>query len=187
MKKTIFSLFLLLLSLGLAAAQDTTEVEKEIPVDSLQKQTNDSLNTELKIEPSWGEDNTKKSKKKKKDTEEKFELVAKAYYKEGDTAFIRKVKENIPYPAEARQLKFGATLIVKFLVRRDSTVGEVQVIEGFAEDTPPEFKKQIEDIIINAVLVASPQGAWIAAQNNQKQAVAMTKKVPIVFVPRKEE
>jgi hypothetical protein len=63
----------------------------------------------------------------------------------------------------------------------------VQVIEGFAEDTPPELRKQIEDIIINAVMVASPQGAWIAAQNNQKQAVAMTKKVPIVFVPRKEE
>ncbi|MFN3315851.1 MAG: energy transducer TonB [Raineya sp.] len=114
-------------------------------------------------------------------------MAEKAYYKEGDTAFIRKVRENIAYPAEARQLKFQATLIVKFLVRRDSTVGEVQVIQGFAEDTPPEFRRQIEDIINNAVLVASPQGAWIAAQNNQKQAVAMTKKVPIVFLPHKEE
>jgi hypothetical protein len=187
MKNLIFLLFFLVFGLGQAIAQDTTEVEKEIPVDSLQKQTNDSLNTELKIEPSWEQENKSSKRKKKKKDEEGYRLVSKAYYQEGDTAFIRKVKENISYPAEARQLKFGATLIVKFLVRRDSTVGEVQVIEGFAEDTPPEFKKQIEDIIINAVLVASPQGAWIAAQNNQKQAVAMTKKVPIVFVPRKEE
>ena len=184
MKNLIFLLFFLVFGLGQAIAQDTTEVEKEIPVDSLKKST-DSLDTELKIEPSWGEDNTKVGKKK--DTEVKFELAAKAYYKEGDTAFIRKVRENIVYPAEARQLKFGATLIVKFLVRRDSTVGEVQIIEGFAEDTPPEFKRQIEDVINNAVLVASPQGAWIAAQNNQKQSVAMTKKVPIVFVPHKEK
>lgn len=186
MKNLTFLLFFCIFILGQTVAQDTTEVEKEIPVDSLNT-SSDTLDTELKIEPSWGEETSQKRKKKKKETEEKFALAAKAYYKEGDTAFIRKVKENITYPAEARQLKFGATLIVKFLVRRDSTVGEVQIVEGFAEDTPPEFKKQIEDIINNAVLVASPQGAWIAAQNNQKQAVAMTKKVPIVFVPHKQE
>jgi hypothetical protein len=189
MKRFLLLLFFAIMSFGKAFAQDTTEVEKEIPADSLNlKQTNDSLNTELKIEPTWEQENkSSKKRKKKKEEDDGYRLVSKAYYKEGDTAFIRKVKENIAYPAEARQLKFGATLIVKFLVRRDSTVGEVQVIEGFAEDTPPELRKQIEDIIINAVMVASPQGAWIAAQNNQNQAVAMTKKVPIVFVPRKEE
>lgn len=186
MKFIVFLLFCVLMSLGQVFAQDTTDVEKEIPIDSLENSV-DSLNTELKIEQTWGEEGEKTSKKKKKDSEVKFALATKAYYRDGDTAFIRKVKESIAYPVEARQMKFGATLIVKFLVRQDSTVGEVQVIEGFAEDTPPEFRRQIEDIINNAVLVASPQGAWIAAQNNQKQAVAMTKKIPIVFVPHKEE
>ncbi|GAB4127600.1 MAG: hypothetical protein OHK0045_25060 [Raineya sp.] len=178
--KSIASLILLsLLLLEVSFAQDTTQVEPEVPADT----------SKIQIETTWETDEQKdKDKRKNKgNTEEGFKLAAKAYYQEGDSAFIRKVKENIAYPAEARQLKFKATLIVKFLVRRDSTVGEVQVIDGFAEDTPPEFRRQIEDIINNAVLVASPQGAWIAAQNNQKQAVAMTKKIPIVFVPHKEE
>lgn len=177
-------LFFFILNVGQICAQDTdtTQVEKETPSDTL---NTDTLNTELKIEPTWNMEEEGKTEEKKKKVE--FKLATKAYYKEGDSAFLRKVKENIAYPAEARQLKFEATLIVKFLVRSDSTVGEVQVVEGFAEDTPPEFRRQIEDIINNAILVASPQGAWIAAQNNQKQAVAMIKKVPIAFVPRKED
>ncbi len=179
MKKIVLIFLAIGLFLGKSYAQDTTQVEPEVPADT----------SKIQIETTWetGDEKSGKKKKKKSGVEEGFTLATKAYYKEGDSVFIRKVKENIAYPAEARQLKFGATLIVKFLVRRDSTVGEVQVIEGFAEDTPPEFKRQIEDIINNAVLVASPQGAWIAAQNNQKQAVAMTKKVPIVFVPNKQE
>jgi len=186
MKFIAFLLFCVVINFGQTSAQDTTNTEKEILVDSLEN-SSDTLNSELKIEPTWAEESGKAGKKKKKEQEVGFSLATKAYFRDGDTAFIRKVKENIAYPVEARQMKYGATLIVKFLVRRDSTVGEVQVIEGFAEDTPPALRRLIEDIINNAVLVASPQGAWIAAQNNQKQAVAMTKKVPIVFIPRKEE
>jgi choline-glycine betaine transporter len=67
MKRFLLLLFFAIMSFGKAFAQDTTEVEKEIPADSLNlKQTDDSLNTELKIEPTWEQEN-KSSKKRKKE------------------------------------------------------------------------------------------------------------------------
>ncbi|MFN3315852.1 MAG: hypothetical protein ACK40K_03505 [Raineya sp.] len=52
MKYLVFLLFFIAISLGRVFAQDTTDVEKEIPTDTLNN-PNDTLNTELKIEPSW--------------------------------------------------------------------------------------------------------------------------------------
>lgn len=159
-------------------SQDTTDVEK--PLDSLQVTPTDSLmtdslnNGEITAPDSLVADTVM------------FRLVKKAFYEGGDTAFLRKVKENLQYPPEAREKKFQAKLIVKFVVSKSAMVTDVQIIEGFPEDIEPEFKLLIEDKVKNAIYVASEKG-WVSARNNQNNAVAMRKTLPIIFSPYKLE
>jgi hypothetical protein len=151
-------------------AQDTTDVDKPT-VDSLQVTPTDTNTVDS-------------SKVEEVKSQQKFTLVSKAKYEGGDSAFVRKVRENIAYPAEARQKKFQAKLMVQFVVRKDASVGDIVIKEGFPEDADEEFKKLIEGLVINAVGVASQTG-WIPATNNENQKVAMRKTLPIVFSPYK--
>jgi hypothetical protein len=153
----------------LSFGQDSTNVEK--PVDSLKVtpvDTNvvDSSQVE-EVKPT-----------------QRFTLATKAKYEGGDSAFVKKVRENIAYPAEARQRKFKSKLMVQFIVDKDGKVRDIKIMEGFPEDTEAEFKTLIEGLVINAINVASETG-WTAATNNENQSVAMRKTLPIVFNPYK--
>jgi Gram-negative bacterial TonB protein C-terminal len=169
MMKFFGIILLLAFYTSLSFGQDSTNVEK--PSDSLKVMpvdTNavDSSQVE-EVKPT-----------------QRFTLVTKAKYEGGDSAFARKVRENIAYPAEARQKKFKSKLIVQFIVDKDARVRDIKITEGFPEDAEAEFKTLIEGLVINAINVASETG-WTAATNNEKQNVAMRKTIPIVFNPYK--
>jgi|JI8StandDraft_2_1071088.scaffolds.fasta_scaffold10152_4 hypothetical protein len=161
-------LFLAFYTIG-AFGQDSTNVEK--PVDSLKVTPIDT-----NVVDSSQVEEVKPTKK--------FTLASKAKYEGGDSAFVKKVRENIAYPAEARQRKFKTKLIVQFIVDKDARVRDIKITEGFPEDTDAEFKTQIEGLVVNAINVASETG-WTPATNNEDQKVAMRKTIPIVFNPYK--
>lgn len=174
-----FLIFSLCFLFGNTFAQDSTDIDKPIPTDTLQNeipvdstQTIDSTQTEAS--------NVTEEKKGK------FYLVKKAYFKEGDSVFVRKIKEHLPYPEEARKRKFSATLIVKFVVSKEATISDIQIVEGFPEETETEFRQLIEDKIKSAIQEVS-QGGWEPATNNLEQKVAMRKTIPITFSPYKKE
>ncbi|KOY87712.1 hypothetical protein AD998_17660 [bacterium 336/3] len=152
-----------------AFGQDSTNVEK--PIDSLKVtpvDTNTVDSTQIgEVKPT-----------------QKFTLNTKAKYEGGDSAFVKKVRQNITYPAEARQKKFKSKLIVQFIVDKDGKVRDIKITEGFPEDAEAEFKTLIEGLVINAINVASETG-WTPATNNVNQNVAMRKTIPIVFNPYK--
>jgi len=159
-------------------SQDTTDVEK--PMDSLQVVPTDSLppdslnQTEILPPDSLATDSNA------------FRLATKAFYKDGDTSFLRKVKERLQYPAEARERKFQAKLIVKFVISKETTISEIQIVEGFEENTDSTFRVLIEDKVKAAIQEAS-EGGWTAARNNKNQPVAMRKTLPIIFRPYRLE
>lgn len=174
-----FLIFSFCFLFGKAFAQDSTGVDKPIPTDTLQNEIPvDSTQT---IDSTQAEASNVTEEKKGK-----FYLVKKAYFKEGDSVFVRKIKERLAYPEEARKRKFSAILIVKFVVSKEATISDIQIVEGFPEETEAEFRQLIEDKIKSAIQEVS-QGGWEPATNNLEQKVAMRKTVPITFSPYKKE
>jgi hypothetical protein len=182
-KSVLFCLFLLcFLFWDKTFAQDSTGVEK--PIDSLKIATpTDSTQV---VDSTQLADSTQQMSESGEEKKGKFYLVKKAYFKEGDSVFVRKIKERLAYPEEARKRKFSATLIVKFVVSKEATISDIQIVEGFPEETEAEFRQLIEDKIKSAIQEVS-QGGWEPATNNLEQKVAMRKTVPITFSPYKKE
>ncbi|MCS6794979.1 MAG: energy transducer TonB [Raineya sp.] len=181
MQKIFLICFILfLLQIGKIFAQDSTGVDKPIE--------NDTLKTETPIDSTQTIDSTQVTEVGggTEDKKGKFYLVKKAYFKEGDSVFVKKIKERLAYPEEARKRKFGATLVVKFVISKEATISDIQIVEGFPEDIEADFRQLIEDKIKSAIQEVS-QGAWEAAVNNLDQKVAMRKTVPITFIPYKKE
>ncbi len=166
---------------GKTFAQDSTDIDKPIPTDTLQNEIEMPIDSTQTIDSTQAEaDNVTEEKKGK------FYLVKKAYFKEGDSVFVRKIKERLPYPEEARKRKFSATLIVKFIVSKEATISDIQIVDGFPEETEPDFRQLIEDKVKSAIQEVS-QGGWEPATNNLEQKVAMRKTVPITFSPYKKD
>lgn len=156
-------------------AQDTTDIEKPLEADSLQVAPIDSLQTIDTVQNNAEVDSEETSKKL-------YYLVKKAHFKQGDSVFVRKVRERLTYPEEGRKYNFTTTLIVKFIVSKEATISDIQIVEGFPEDIEAHFRQDIEDKIKSVIQEVSQEG-WEPATNNFDQKVAMRKTLPITFSP----
>ena len=88
--------------------------------------------------------------------------------------------KNIKYPVEAQQAKIEGRVIVRFVVGRDGSVSDVEVMRGVSPELDAE-----------AVRVVSMMPKWIPGKQRGK-AVAVKYTMPIMFrlqtpAPKKEE
>ena len=88
--------------------------------------------------------------------------------------------KNIKYPVEAQQAKIEGRVIVRFVVGRDGSVSNVEVVRGVSPELDAE-----------AVRVVSLMPKWIPGKQRGK-AVAVKYTMPIMFrlqtpAPKKEE
>ena len=88
--------------------------------------------------------------------------------------------KNIKYPVEAQQAKIEGRVIVRFVVGRDGSVSDVEVMRGVSPELDAE-----------AVRVVSLMPKWIPGKQRGK-AVAVKYTMPIMFrlqtpAPKKEE
>jgi protein TonB len=93
-----------------------------------------------------------------------------AYYLGGDTAFLHFLNHNLRYPDSAVSNRIEGTVIVQFIVNKDSTISDVHAISG------PENGGLREE----AVGVISRSGKWVPAIQNH-YIVRSYKKQPIIF------
>ena len=90
------------------------------------------------------------------------------------------IGKNIKYPVEAQQAKIEGRVIVRFVVGRDGSVSDVEVMRGVSPELDAE-----------AVRVVSLMPKWIPGKQRGK-AVAVKYTMPIMFrlqtpAPKKEE
>jgi len=90
------------------------------------------------------------------------------------------IGKNIKYPVEAQQAKIEGRVIVRFVVGRDGSVSDVEVMRGVSPELDAE-----------AVRVVSMMPKWIPGKQRGK-AVAVKYTMPIMFrlqtpAPKKEE
>ena len=87
----------------------------------------------------------------------------------GDKAFLAFVQQNLTYPIEAQKKGTQGTIRLRFIVEKDGTIGDVQVIRGLS----PECDKAATDAVKK-----SPK--WIPGEH-KGQAVAVWYNIPVKF------
>jgi protein TonB len=98
----------------------------------------------------------------------KVEVEAK--YPGGDAGWLRFLSKNLRYPDDAVNHEIQGTVIVQFIVNKDSTISDVQAITGPAKGGLRE----------ESVRVITLSGTWIPAKQNGRD-VRSYKKQPLVF------
>jgi periplasmic protein TonB len=93
-----------------------------------------------------------------------------AEYPGGDTAWLHFLIRNMRYPDDAVNHEIQGTVIVQFIVNKDSTVSDVKAITG------PDKGGLREE----AVRVIALSGKWIPAKQNGYDVRAY-KRQPLVF------
>ena len=83
-----------------------------------------------------------------------FELDKQAEFPGGIPALMNWLSNTIIYPAEAHENKIEGKVIVKFKVKKDGTVGDIQIASG--------VNKLLDE---EAVRVVSLMPSWIPAEN----------------------
>lgn len=97
-------------------------------------------------------------------------VEVEAQYPGGDKAWEQFLNKHLRYPDDAVNNEISGTIIVQFIVMRDSTIKDVQAIKGTEKGGLRE----------EAVKTVSESGKWVPAQQNGHQ-VNSYKKVPIKF------
>lgn len=96
-------------------------------------------------------------------------VAAPATYPGGAAALLRSVSENLRYPEAAFRDKVQGTIVLRFVVQKDGTVGKVQVTKSLTPETDREATR----------LVKSLKKFHPARQDGQPVAVWFT--LPILF------
>ncbi len=97
-------------------------------------------------------------------------VEVEAQYPGGDTAWLHFLQHNFRYPDDAVNNEIQGTVIVQFIVNKDSTISEVKALTG---PTKGGLRQE-------AVRVISLSGKWIPAKQNGVEVRAY-KKQPLVF------
>lgn len=87
----------------------------------------------------------------------------------GMEAFYKFLRDNIKYPHAAREMEVEGRVIVSFVVEKDGSITDVQVLKGIREDMDKE-----------AVRVVKTMPKWQVAKMNGK-AVRHKNTIPILF------
>ena len=69
-----------------------------------------------------------------------------ATYPGGAAALLRFVSENIIYPAEALQNDVQGIVVLRFVVQKDGTVGNVQVTKSLTPETDREAERVVKSL-----------------------------------------
>ncbi len=88
----------------------------------------------------------------------------------GANALLTYLKENIHYPKQAEEVGLEGRVIVKFVIEKDGSIGDVEITESADSLLDAEAAR-----VINAM------PAWTPGQNEAGEAVRVKYTIPITF------
>lgn len=137
------------------------EIKEEIKIDFDVEVTENTVVEEIEIAP---------IEEPKEDVNQIFQIVEEpADFKGGMNAFYKFVQSNLKYPSQARRMNVQGRVYVQFVIERDGTLTDIQVMKGIGAGCDEE-----------AIRVVKMSPPWNPGKQRGK-AVRERRVLPIYF------